>query len=212
MRMRYAALAMGIVLTTTLATMRAGSWRPEPDSQGGLNAPSTQPSTQPAIVGVTGEWKSYADLHAYILHRFVTSDDFGVRRIPRVNDDSERSKTLYIDGSRYSIGPVDLVSLNGGDNPFVYRLKQGGVIKDVMKRALRDAKHVPLPDPQAKVLSLLNDGRDLVLVDDGDRRYLFGAVHATAGCVHCHSVKEGTLIGAFRYPLDRVAEVSLSPR
>ncbi|HWE92920.1 MAG TPA: hypothetical protein VG269_03030 [Tepidisphaeraceae bacterium] len=178
--------------------------RPDPQSQGeeGRAAkPATQPATPSADAGPAEEqWESFQAMHAYILNRFVKSDGFGLQRLPQVND-GPRSKRFYADGIRYWVGHVELISLNEGKEPFVYH---DPIVADASKDRLPEAKHEPLAKGEAEALAQLKDGKEVVLMGAADKRELVGAVRATPDCMKCHHVKEGTLLGAFRYPLERV--------
>jgi hypothetical protein len=165
--------------------------------------PTTKPATRPASPAVfvgheKDEWESYQAMHAYILDRFVRSDGFGFRRMPRVQD-VPRERRIYADGVRYTVSRVQLISLNGGKEPFAYK----SPYDDAMKNALKRDPHVPLVEGEADALAQLKEGKEVVLIGAEGKRELVGAVRATADCMKCHSVKEGTLLGAFRYPLIR---------
>jgi hypothetical protein len=162
--------------------------------------PATRPASAPIYAGqAKDEWESYQAMHAYILDRFVRSEGFGMERMPRVHD-APRYKRLYADGVRYVIGHVELISLNDGKEPFIY----WSGFDDAMKNALKgDHLHVSLVEGEADALAQLKEGKEVVLTGADGKRELVGAVRATADCTKCHNVKEGTLLGAFRYPLLR---------
>ena len=166
---------------------------------GPATKPATRPASPPIYVGqAKDEWESYQAMHAYILDRFVRSDGFGMRRMPRVQD-APRYKRIYADGVRYVVGRVELISLNDGKEPFVYHSE----LDDAMKNELKRDTHAPLVEGEADALGQLKEGREVVLSGADGKRELVGAVRAAADCMKCHSVKEGTLLGAFRYPLLR---------
>ncbi len=189
-----------IASAAALALAGAGYVAEEPTT-----VPATQPTTQPATQPVSlasfagekpDEWASYQAMHAYILDRFIRSAGFGLERVERV-EDLPRSKRIYADGTRYTVGRVQLISLNDGDEPFVYETKFG----DVMKNQLKRARHVPLNKMERSALDELNGGKEVVLTGTGEGREFIGAVRAASACTQCHSVPQGTLLGAFRYPL-----------
>jgi hypothetical protein len=113
--------------------------------------------------------------------------------------DAARNRKIYADATRYSVGRVQLISLNGGDEPFEYFMPF-----DASKDKLKHAKHRALDQFEADALKELLEGKEVVLAGNGTDRSLIGAVRATSSCVKCHEVKEGTLLGAFRYPLIEV--------
>jgi hypothetical protein len=169
---------------------------PQPAAEG---KPAGAPATRPAFAGNgKDEWESYQAMHALFLDHFIRSEGFGLRRVIRIQDEP-RLKRLYADGVRYMVGRVELISLNDGKEPFVYQAPEYGP----MKNALKDARREPLAEGEADALTQIKDGKDVVLMGPADKRELVGAVRATADCMKCHSVKEGTLLGAFRYPLRR---------
>jgi len=92
------------------------------------------------------------------------------------------------------------VSLNGGHKPFEYETAM-----DADMDRIKHAKHVDATDAEVAALEKLRAGEQVILTGDSDRRYLLGAIRATADCTKCHGVREGTLLGAFRYPLVAVA-------
>lgn len=206
-----ALMGIGTVLAGVTAlfasqTVQKQQHSPQPAARAARPAPATQPATtQPASAPLyvgerPDEWKSYQEMHAYFLNRFVNSRGFGLERMVRVNE--PRYRTLYAEATHYRIGAVQLLSLNDGHRPFEYETPL-----DTDKLRIKHAKHIPATDAEVAALDQLKSGHDVVLTGDGNRRYLIGAVRATFSCTECHSVKEGTLLGAFRYPLIAVAVV-----
>jgi hypothetical protein len=140
------------------------------------------------------EWASYQAMHAYFLERFVSERGFGLERMIGVND--PRYRKVYADGMRYTVGRVELISLNGGDAPFAYV-----TAIDADKRQIQHAAHEALMEGEADALTKLKDGMTVVLTGGEGHREMVGAIRATADCRKCHDAAEGTLLGAFRYPL-----------
>lgn len=201
-------LTAGTILTAALASIGADTLRQQRQSP---PAPATRPATQPTTQPSTSrlyvgqkpdEWASYQELHSYFLDRFVRSKGFGLERMPRI-EDLPREKLIYADGARFIVGRVQLISLNDGKQPFAYVTKFG----DAMKNEIKGAGHAPLDEPASKALDELKAGKEVIMARTGDSREFIGAVRATSACIKCHSVPEGTLLGAFRYPLVREPDV-----
>lgn len=196
MKTRCKSLAAGFLLAILSIEMQAGSpERPSPST-----VPTTQPTAQPTRLFYVGqkkdEWSNYQDMHAYFLDRFVRSEGFGISRMPRV-EDQPRHKLVYADGARFHVGTVELIGLNNGKQPFAYVTG----FADASKSLSATAKHVPVDETTAGAVVELKDGKEVVMTRKEDRREFIGAIRATSACLRCHSVPEGTLLGAFRYPL-----------
>ena len=185
-------LAAASVFAAGLAAVGADNLRQQHQS---LNQPdprpTTRPATQPAELKLFAgekpdEWESYQAMHAYILDRFVRSERFGSERMPAVVDEARR-KRIYADGTRYMVGQVQLISLNGGKKPFAYATTSGDVTMD--------SKHHAQPvEPDEFVLSALDElkkGKEVVLTGTGDGREFIGAVRVTRACTQCHRAPKG---------------------
>jgi hypothetical protein len=138
---------------------------------------ATQPTdARPLYAGQKpDEWTSYQAMHAYFLQRFVDERGFGMERMVGVND--PRYRKLYADGMRYSVGRVQLLSLNGGAVAFAYV-----TAIDADKRQIQHAAHEPLADGEADALAKLKDGMTVVLTGGDRHREMVGAIRATADC------------------------------
>jgi hypothetical protein len=171
------------------------------------NGPATAPSTQPTSLALypgeePDEWESYQKMHAYMVNQFIRSPGFGDGRMAPI-EDRLRTKRIYADGTRYIVGRVQLISLNGGKEPFAYDTR----FADVSKKQIKHAGHIPVDDTILSALDELKAGKEVVLTGPGDSRELIGAVRASASCTKCHEVAQGTLLGAFRYPLEQEARL-----
>lgn len=188
--------ATGILLALVTLVAEGSS----PEQQLPLSTPTTQPTTLPTRPLYVGqkkdEWSSYQDMHAYILDRFVRSEGFGVYR-QSAEDNRPRFRLVYADGERFRVGKVELISLNDGKQPFAYVLQ----FADASKKQSAGAKHVPVDETTAGTLRELKEGKEVVMTQEDDRHEFVGAIRATSACLKCHAVPEGTLLGAFRYPL-----------
>lgn len=172
---------------------------PAPSKQS--RAASTQPATtQPAPERLLyaghapDEWTSYQAMHEYFLQRFVESQGFGDERM--VNLNNPRFRKVYADGTRYMVGHVQLLSLNGGNVPFAY-----ASVMDAGKEQIKHAAHEPVGNAEIDAIAKLKDGMTVVLTGNEGHREMIGAIRATANCTQCHDVPEGTLLGAFKYRL-----------
>ncbi len=198
-----ALLITGTVWAAVASVVPNRSQPEEKHARGAETAPSTQPTSLALFAGEKpDEWESYQKMHAYMLDRFVHSPGRGLSRVPHMQD-AARSKRIYADGTRYLVGRVQLISLNDGKEPFAYVTP----LDDVTKNQLPHAVHVPLNDMALSALDELKAGKEVVLTGSADGREFIGAVRATSTCTKCHEVAEGTLLGAFRYPLQREPKV-----
>lgn len=188
---------IGILAIAVVGQEPLGPAQPQIRASAATSQPaSTRPAQErPLYAGRRAdEWASYQAMHAYFLQRFVDGQGFGLERMVDFRD--PRFRRLYADGRRYSVGNVQLISLNGGGAPFAYVT---GI--DVDKERIRHAAHEPIGDAEANALKMVKDGMTVVLTGNAGHREMIGAIRATAECARCHAVAEGTLLGAFRYPL-----------
>ena len=188
-----------LLVVLTVGAQEKTTARPQ---QGRETAPTTRPATtrpvdeRPLYVGHRpDEWASYQAMHDYFLKRFVESRGFGLERMVNVND--PRYRKMYADGRRYRVGRVQLISLNRGGMPFAYST---GI--DADKAQIKHAPHEPLGDAETDAVAKLKDSMTVVLTGQDGHREMVGAIRATADCTACHHVAQGTLMGAFRYPLE----------
>ena len=69
---------------------------------------------------------------------------------------------------------------------------------------LERLKHVPtreLTEFERTSLPRLYCDEDLVISEQSDRVLMLGSLRAAQGCLQCHEVERGTLLGAFSYEL-----------
>lgn len=193
------------VITTCVALMAIGFVAQEQSNSQVLSTAKGPASTQPATTQparerplyaghAPDEWASYQAMHAYFLQRFVDGQGFGMERM--INLNSPRFRKVYADGMRFTVGGVQLLSLNGGNAPFAYV-----TVIDADKKRIKNAAHEPLGDAEIDAIAKLKEGMTVVLTGNEGHREMIGAIRATADCTECHNTTEGTLLGAFRYPL-----------
>ena len=94
---------------------------------------------------------------------------------------------------------LELVSLLKHDEPRVYLSKNLPRMGE-----LRNAPTRPLDAFEAAALPRLAKD-DLVVHSTDERLRVLGSIRATQECLACHAKKEGDLLGAFSYTLDRKA-------
>lgn len=100
-----------------------------------------------------------------------------------------------------------LVSVNAATGPAAY-LNSPENLKELMKARPSGeyAEKRPLDAFEKEALERLRAGDEVALrQSDRDLRML-GAIHAHQGCLSCHKVKEGALLGAFSYTLKLQSE------
>ncbi len=108
--------------------------------------------------------------------------------------------------SKWVINRLELVSLLKHDKPAVY-------LSEHLPRMdeLKAAKTRPLNGFEEKSLTALRDGEDLLVDATPNHLTMLGAIRASKGCVDCHYVKHGELLGAFSYTIDRETPIKVAP-
>lgn len=100
--------------------------------------------------------------------------------------------------SEWRLTSLQLVSLLKHERPMAYissKLPDMQMLKEAPVRSL---------DPfETSSLTKLQAGEEIVIDTEADRIRMLGAIRAGRVCLDCHSVREGTLLGAFSYRLDR---------
>jgi hypothetical protein len=102
------------------------------------------------------------------------------------------------ESSRWLLRRLELVSLLKHEQDVVY-------ISEFLPRMddLQKAKTRPLNAFEAKALTALRKGEDLVSETTFNQIHLLGALRATKQCLQCHEARRGELLGAFTYQLQR---------
>ena len=182
----------------------------------GAGAEAGRPATRPAHAAVQSEkllqlpardseghmrWKSYEQMHDFFVTGFINSEGFGLSRMPTPRQMARRS-TLYLDGTDFRIGGVQLLSTPEGEKPFVYDTKGDATMRSISKADRRG-----LHAFEADAVAQLKAGKDAVMEVDHGLPVVIGAVRAGDECVNCHQVKKGDMLGAFVYPLIPVEEL-----
>jgi hypothetical protein len=143
-------------------------------------------------------------MHADFLDEFVLMQGFGRLRVTLAAS-IERS-TVKVGGESRVVARRRLIGDWREGGPRLYEPDDHLLMKRVAK-----AKWEPLDAADRAALEKLRAGAERVV---GDERIL-GAVRARKSCLECHEVEPGTLLGAFRYDLERPApggEIHLVPQ
>ena len=100
--------------------------------------------------------------------------------------------------AEWQISKLELVSLLKFQTPRVY------VSRDLPNmEQLRNAVTRATEEFEDRALQQLEVGEDLVVIQQINHIRMVGAVRAAKQCLSCHSVRRGTLLGAFSYSLHR---------
>jgi hypothetical protein len=111
--------------------------------------------------------------------------------------DEPMFRQLSIAGKGYTITKLDLVSLLKHKTAVAYISRIGGLTRKNYKKA----KTRPLTRFETGALSKLMKGFSSAFNGDTKRPALLGAIRAGKGCLSCHHVSKGELLGAFTYQL-----------
>lgn len=103
-----------------------------------------------------------------------------------------------VEVSEWRLASLQLVSLLKHDRPMAYISSKLPDMQMLKKAPVR-----PLDPFETSSLTKLQAGEEIVVDTDPDRIRMLGAIRAGRACLDCHSVEEGTLLGAFSYRLDR---------
>jgi hypothetical protein len=157
---------------------------------------------EPVDIPEVHRWQKFEDLHACMLDHFVRSEGFGAMRLPE--EAFWGGGRIAADGKLYRVRQVQLISLNGGHDPFAY-VTAGE--KSPLKNDLKGYKHRPVDSFEISALEGLGQGQEVLSSHTKDGMTMIGAVRATASCLQCHDVKEGDILGAFNYSLTLASSV-----
>lgn len=170
--------------------------------------PKVRKYNDPVPGSEDGKWTTYDAMHDFFVDRFVESEGFGIGRMMTTRDIA-RSNTLYVNGESYRIGAVRLVSLGEPDKDgkpgkaFAYEPGENFMFNDPRRNALKESEKKALGPFESEAMTKLRAGEQTVFGTEAGKPMLIGAIRAKTECIECHKVKEGTLLGAFRYPLIR---------
>jgi len=119
---------------------------------------------------------------------------------PRKQDQSEN---LGSKQDKWIVSKLELISLLKHEKPAAY-------ISDNLPRMkeLTEADTRELDQFEADALKKIEAGEDVITKASLNHIYMVGSVRARKQCVSCHYVKEGDLLGAFSYELDRTPPVN----
>jgi hypothetical protein len=142
-------------------------------------------------------WQSDAQMHSYFESCFLRASGFGYERMiapPMVVDDFMWMKR---DSGGYKLGTLELIGIAKHESPVVF--------VDILHRVPEASRETrALTAFEAKAVDSLRGGGDIVVDEGPKRRLVVGALRADATCLKCHQgIKEGDLLGALSYRLDR---------
>lgn len=101
--------------------------------------------------------------------------------------------------TEWQLSKLELVSLLKSPTPRVYLSRNLPNMKELANARTRELNKF-----EAESLAKLRSGEHLLIESDHAEIRMLGSVRAASQCVDCHSVKRGTLLGAFSYVLHRV--------
>lgn len=96
----------------------------------------------------------------------------------------------------WNVARLELVSLLKHETPVAYLSKNLPKMDE-----LRDAPTRPLEEFERRSLERLKSDEDVVIEEGPDRIRMVGSLRASKGCLDCHSVRRGELLGALTYEL-----------
>jgi hypothetical protein len=121
--------------------------------------------------------------------RILAFQEHGFRKSPVAVQHEEES---------YRVSRLDLVSLLKHNRPLAYVSEMLPNMEE-----LKDAPTRELDYLEARGISDLREGKELVLLEEPGRLRFVGAIRAGRQCLECHSVQRGELLGAFSYQMVR---------
>lgn len=154
-------------------------------------------------VQMSHAWSSFEQMHGFYVNAFVESEGFGLRRMITFDDPLMRS--LVVNGKPYRVQRLELISLNEGARPFAYVNGFGNPVRN----GIAHAEQRKLTRFEQSSVDKLQAGRTVVYNGDEERPVLVGAMRAGNGCLECHSVRKGEVIGCFSYELVPVMTASV---
>ncbi len=111
----------------------------------------------------------------------------------RVKNEFEKHLT------EWQLSKLELVSLLTSSVPRVYLSRNLPNMKELANARTRELNAFEMVS-----LAKLQSGERLIIESDHAEIRMLGSVRAASQCVGCHSVKRGTLLGAFSYILRRI--------
>lgn len=181
-----------------------------------------EPTALPTRLSSRADGKSLPEIHAETARDFLDPERLGyVEEAPdRVAGFlghglggapfSDRWDTDSDPSGRWSLERLELIGLLRRETPLAY------VTAELPRMdALAEAPTRPLNAFEAEALKALRGSDDVVVTEsespEGVRLAMVGAVRAGDGCLECHGVPRGTLLGAFSYELSRAGDAAATP-
>jgi hypothetical protein len=153
---------------------------------------------------------------------FVTSPGFGMERMPRTPSGHSTSQTFFLPivdiKDRPDLSPPgqQWVVKNKSLIGFMYNTEGQAYVPNVFLD-MKNGKGVP-PKPEVlrpmdpfETLAVrgLKAGHELLIEPKPGSIRMMGAMYAEKSCAKCHDVKEGTLLGALSYTLEKAPDAGL---
>jgi hypothetical protein len=174
---------------------------PRPPEERWSPIPQPRPAYTPADPGseiVTAAAPEFAESHGDNTIAFLRPWAFGVGHDrAHVFDFKPHG---FLEGARaparWHVARLDLIGLLKYDQPRAYVSDHLPTMEE-----LREAETRSLDGFEARAVSALLRGEDVVVQEAGDRTSMLGSIRAVKQCVRCHQVKRGELLGALSYKL-----------
>ena len=109
-----------------------------------------------------------------------------------------REMPKFENSEKWRLTRLELVSLLKHEEPGVYISENLPNMEE-----LDDVPTRPLNDFEAKSLSSIQNGEDVLIYEIPNTIKMFGSLRAVKQCLECHEVNRGDLLGAFSYELMR---------
>ena len=119
------------------------------------------------------DWSSKDDFHNYYIKQFVKAPSFGASRIPEI--DMSRFKTLLVEGDRFRVGKMELLSVTDRKTPVLWLSNHIVNRVQIKNKALKKRK---LSEAEVNIFKQLRDGKKFVTVKEGEAHILMGVLSA----------------------------------
>lgn len=127
----------------------------------------------------------------FLSHRFS--------ELPEFPEDSDSK-------AQWQVVRLELIGLLSHDEPVAYVSQNLPQMDE-----LREAETRPLDEFERRAVEMLQTEEDLHVGEGLNRIRMVGSLRAAEGCLKCHSVERGELLGAFSYELIRAEPIKPEP-
>lgn len=179
------------------------SYLREPDTEAGelpLLRPRDPYGSEPSAPLTAAPDEDWQWFHSWGLREFLDPGLFGYvqsfRRAAGFEPHAMQRDPSSFAESQWTITRLELVSLLKHEEPVAY-------VSDSLPRMdeLGSARTRPLNGFEEEALARLRTDEDLVVATEPGFVRMVGSVRAGKGCLDCHAVQRGELLGAFTYDL-----------